>query len=201
MNKPFTLYSAIWNDQYPLSEFLPNARLAVASTPDDLAGPGILIVHGGEDISPDLYQKPRSRRTGAGKPSRRDLIEKELILSAIKKNIPVFGICRGAQLMCALAGGYLIQDVTNHSGSHTVATSDGQILNVNSIHHQMMAPWKVDHELLAWTESPRSAHYDDGGEMVSVPCEPEAVWFPQMGMAIQWHPEMMASDSKASLLS
>jgi putative glutamine amidotransferase len=193
-----TLYSALWRDFHPFDLYLGDTvAYKTVRSPNDFDGPGMLILHGGEDVAPEIYGKPRSRATGPA--SSRDDLEVALARAAQAKGISVFGICRGAQLMCALAGGYLIQDVTNHSGSrHTIKTSDGKELLVNSIHHQMQAPWGVDHELLAWSPR-RSKYYDDGGEMVEVPCEPEAVWYPGLGMGVQWHPEMMNADAEASL--
>jgi len=194
------LYSALYNDHYPLSLWFRDAQQVVVSEPEELDAPGILILHGGADISPSLYNRAVSKETHAGpQPSRRDELEWALLQEAIKKNITVFGICRGAQMLCAAAGGYLIQDVTDHLGHHDIKTADGKVVKVNSIHHQMMAPWEVDHKLLAWSKARRSRHYIDEHRSVEVPCEPEAVFYPKIkGFAIQWHPEGMDANSPAS---
>jgi gamma-glutamyl-gamma-aminobutyrate hydrolase PuuD len=124
---------------------------------------------------------------------------------AAEVGIPIIGVCRGAQMACALAGGYLLQHVDNHGGSgHLVDTSDGKQFNVNSIHHQMMvATEKVDHELLAWSTQQRSAKYiyRDDQEFVTPEGwkEPEFYYFPKIkGFAIQWHPEAMNQASDAT---
>lgn len=193
------IYSAVYNGFHPLDCFFPEATCEVVTKPEELNEPGFLIIHGGADISPSLYNREVDKRTYADSvPSRRDTIEFNLIKRAQELGITVFGICRGAQLMCAAAGGYLIQDVQNHSGYHKVNTPNGEVFQVNSIHHQMMAPWDVPHELLAWTKVPRSQVYWDANKQVNVPCEPEAVWYPGMGLAIQWHPEMMSENSPAN---
>lgn len=201
MNNPrFTIYSALWAGFHPLSAFYPEAKQVVADDPAELTGPGILIIHGGQDISPSLYNKKVSKLTYAGeKPSRRDQQEWALMQAAKEKGIPIFGICRGAQLMCAMAGGYLVQDVEGHGGNnHQVETNDGVIMNVNSIHHQMQVPFEVDHTLLAWSKKPLSKHYIGEDEPIAMPCEPEAVFYPGLGLAIQWHPEGMAAESQAN---
>jgi putative glutamine amidotransferase len=193
------LYSALYADFYPLEVFFPDAIKKVVDVPTDLDGPGILILHGGADISPSLYGQTVSAHTYAGaRPSRRDEMELALLKEAQKQNIFVFGICRGAQLMCAAAGGTLVQDVTNHSDNHLVHTSIGSTFKVNSIHHQMQNPFKVDHELLAWSKTPRSSHYIDDSGSIEMPCEPEAVFYPGMGLGVQWHPEMMDSSADAT---
>jgi gamma-glutamyl-gamma-aminobutyrate hydrolase PuuD len=102
-------------------------------------------------------------------------------------------------MLCALAGGFLIQHVNNHSGYHPVVTEDGYEFTVNSIHHQMMYPFDVEHEILAKTQKNLSAvHYDEDNKIV-MPFEPEYVYFPTVkGFAVQWHPEMMDDDSPAT---
>ena len=197
-----TLYSAFYTgDGYPFNHIAEEVVLAKNIT-DLQEKDSALVIWGGADISPDLYKHPHSRTTY---PSQtRDPIEWALLHQAIKLGIPIIGVCRGAQMLCAAAGGFLIQDVSNHHGSHMVHTYDGTIFNVNSIHHQMMAGYeKVSHKVLAWCDKPRSKSYlyrDD--EFYQPPedfKEPEMIWFPKIkGMAIQWHPEGMAVDSPAS---
>lgn len=89
--------------------------------------------------------------TQTGKsPSRRDRVEVALISKAIDISMPIVGVCRGAQLACAAAGGILVQNVDQHNMSHRIITSEGDSLITSSVHHQMMYPWTVSHELLAW---------------------------------------------------
>lgn len=127
---------------------------------------------------------------------------------AIEMGIPIIGVCRGAQMLCAAAGGYLIQDVNGHHGRHEVTTYDGNKFIVNSIHHQMMVPNDVEHTLVGWSSSNLSTqagvpYYGyKQGEFFVPPAdwrEPEFVYFPKInGYAIQWHPEMMALESDAT---
>ena len=72
----------------------------------------VLILHGGGDISPALYNKPVAPRGGGYyKPSHRDQQEWMFIKEAVKQNIPIVGICRGAQMLCAFDGGELVQHI------------------------------------------------------------------------------------------
>lgn len=194
------LYSAIYHEFHPLDLFFPDAVRKVVVRPSDLDEPGILILHGGADIHPSLYNKGRSFRSGASYlPSQRDNTEWELLKAAKDKNILTFGICRGAQMLCAAAGGYLYQDVDNHAigDAHRVHTDDGVFL-VNSYHHQMCAPWNVEHKLLGVSEPLTSKVYDVD-DIVTPPSEPEAVYYPAIrGFGVQWHPEWMSEKSEAS---
>jgi GMP synthase-like glutamine amidotransferase len=166
-----------------------------------------LVLWGGEDISPGIYKQRPSRETWAEKTmSVRDFIEVSLVKTALKMDIPIIGICRGAQLMCALSGGTVIQHVDGHAGwRHNIVTKDGAILVTNSYHHQMMNPFKVDHaELIAWAEDNLSKVYvGDADEPVKLPRgfrEPEVVWFPNTkSLCIQGHPEF--EDASSSFIN
>ena len=194
------LVSAIYNEFYPFEAMDGVSDVFATREPADLKAGDVLIVWGGEDISPALYKHKVSIQTGAEDyPSRRDTIEWNLMQRAKELNIPIIGVCRGAQMLCALAGGYLIQHVNNHGGYHDVSTYDNKTLRVNSLHHQMMYPFEVDHEMLAWAATKRSNIYVKEHETVDVPLEPEFVYFPQVkGFAMQWHPEMMEFPNKTT---
>ncbi len=155
-----------------------------------------LVIWGGEDISPSIYGQKASRKTQAeDEPSTRDKFELALMKKAIALDIPIIGICRGAQLACAVAGGTLVQHVDNHGMSHMMITSDDHELVTNSVHHQMMNPFKIEHELLAWSSPLRIAtqYFGEDNKLISpeeMPFEPEVVWFPKIkALGIQGHPE------------
>ena len=132
----------------------------------------ILIFEGGTDINPEIYgEKPGkyTQRPDSG----RDNIEIDAFNLARDENIPMIGICRGAQLFTALLGGKLIQHVNGHMGNHEITTKGGKILVSSSCHHQMMVPPR-EHELLA----------------IANQQDPEVVFYPQAkALAIQGHPE------------
>lgn len=156
-----------------------------------------IILWGGHDISPSLYKEKHylGETNYANTPSQRDIFEWGVLKEAFKKGIPIIGVCRGAQIMCAFAGGKLAQDIHGHHYQHSVVTNRGEIFSeVSSSHHQMMYPFEVDHELLATTQSNLSSYYkgltDEQTEMVKQKGEPEVVFFPKInGIAIQCHPE------------
>lgn len=194
------LVSAIYNDFHPFDQLPFVNEFLITSDPADLKEGDLLVVWGGSDISPSLYGKEVSHHTGANDyPSRRDSIEWALMQRAKELAAPIIGVCRGAQMLCALAGGYLIQDIDNHFGSHQVVTPDGTLFETNSIHHQMMYPWGIEHELLASVPEQLSRTHIDVEKNVEVPLEPEYVYFPTVqGFAIQWHPEAMSAKSNAT---
>lgn len=195
------LVSVLYSDHHPWDIAWPAAKCVTSSDPDDLREGDVIIVHGGADISPSLYDKEVSKRTHADdRPSRRDALEWAMMQRAKELNIPIIGICRGAQMLCALAGGYLIQHINGHGCyQHTVVTVDGKEFQTNSIHHQMMYPFDIKHELLGWSKDKLSDVYFDENTEVKVDVEPEFVYYPEVnGFGIQWHPEMMAASEPAT---
>lgn len=112
-----------------------------------------LVVSGGNDIGPELYggdAMPKARIDKA-----RDELEVAWIRRALDEGWPILGICRGAQLLNAVLGGTLIQDIrplrkrTSNRASllplKTVSidptsrlawTCGRAVLRVNSLHHQ-----------------------------------------------------------------
>lgn len=160
-----------------------------------LDGVDAVVFWGGTDIHPSLYDEDRHPQSQAGKfPSARDEFEWKAMRYCQVNDIPMIGVCRGAQLMTAFVGGFLIQDVNGHHANHGMQTVDDEVIQTTSCHHQMMYPYDVEHELLAWAVPRQSGHYQ-GPTRISLSCmndkrEPEVVYYPQIrGLAIQGHPE------------
>lgn len=197
------LKSALFEDFYPFKDLFEKCE--VAHFPVDLTERDCLLLWGGGDISPSLYGEKPGSHTGATEVlSTRDQWEVDLARQAMKLGIPIIGICRGAQLMCALAGGKVIQHVNGHGVEHLIKTVSNLYFWTSSLHHQMMYPWEIDHNLLAYASPPRSnvylngddrpVQFPDNGPIKLVDCEPEVVWFPSVKcIAIQGHPEFMRS--------
>lgn len=153
----------------------------------------VVMFTGGCDVDPSLYNEPRGKIT---RPLiTRDLRELELFKKASALNKKFLGICRGAQLLCVLAGGKLAQHIEGHNHGyhkyHQVMTNEGLEFQLNSLHHQMMIPGKVDHELIAWTEKLSEIYLDGNDKPIEgISEEPEVVFFPKIkALGIQCHPE------------
>lgn len=68
-----------------------------------------IIIGGGSDIDPGLYQ---GNDTGLSKiDPERDAFEVEMIEHALQTQLPILGICRGAQLINVVLGGSLFGDI------------------------------------------------------------------------------------------
>ena len=203
MKKDMILGSSYYNcpsdGAGPLRELFP--RPLKISKFSDLHLVDAIVIWGGSDISPSLYYEKPIDRSGPEEPSKRDEYELAIVKHAMRNNIPLIGVCRGAQLICALAGGKLIQDVKGHEcGNHEVTTSDGTTFSATSAHHQMMWPYDISHELLSWSTKRKGDIYlpsntNHAKAMKGKP-EPECVFFPQIkALCIQSHPEWESAGS------
>lgn len=197
------LYSALYQEFHPFDQILPEWEPIVVGPENELKDPGALIIWGGGDIHPSLYLRDNVGSHVGHALSQRDAAEAKLFTKAVERGLTIFGVCRGAQLGCALSGGILVQNVSGHGYDHLITTIDEKTIPTVSIHHQMMYPWNIEHELIAWTNYPKSQMYEgitedelekwpthDYGDK-NLPVEPEIVWFPTTKcLAVQGHPEM-----------
>jgi putative glutamine amidotransferase len=87
-------------------------RVLEAGTPIEQALDGIdgLMLTGGDDVAPARYgETPHESVVGAE--AGRDEFETALIAAARARNLPIFAICRGVQILNVACGGTLIQDI------------------------------------------------------------------------------------------
>lgn len=164
----------------------------------------LVLFGGGTDISPHLYRQTPGRHTQRSDKGR-DEQEERIFKWAIKYEVPMIGLCRGAQLLEALSGGKLIQHVSNHHSHHEIITREGLKLEVNSLHHQMAYPYDMninDYEVIAWSEGLSNTYLDEDDKEMCIggiwPLtesefkEPEIVYYTKTNsLGIQSHPEFM----------
>lgn len=158
-----------------------------------------LVLQGGNDLSPLSYGEEPLKPEWAGDKVR-DRYEMELVQAFIDAGKPVFGICRGLQLLNVKYGGSLWQDIaTQRPDSRThVDRSQYERLNheldivegsrlaalyptlkrarVNSIHHQGIKD-------LAPGFAVEARCPEDG--MIEAIRRTDGPWI----AAVQWHPE------------
>ncbi|MCX7009836.1 MAG: gamma-glutamyl-gamma-aminobutyrate hydrolase family protein [Kiritimatiellaeota bacterium] len=134
----------------------------------------------------------------------RDVVEEKLIRTFLTMGRPVFGICRGIQILNVVMGGQLIQHVPDwlkkhgkkevhspetgdalHPVKFMLRTSVGKALRgvkqVNSHHHQAADPARLGKGLRLAAQSPAG--------IPEAVVEGEGATAPII--AVQWHPERM----------
>jgi putative glutamine amidotransferase len=115
-----------------------------------------VILSGGEDVHPRLYNKPEYLRYCDEIIEARDAFELSVLEHTEKNHVPLLGICRGLQVANVFFGGSLIPDIPsfgkfNHSkfpkedryhdvlidaNSHLFNIAGSTSGSVNSAHHQ-----------------------------------------------------------------
>ncbi len=83
---------------------------ASMSVPDALEGLNGLLLSGGDDVAPTRYGEPPHEKTVEVEPER-DEFELGLVNAARARQLPIFAICRGIQVLNVACGGTLIQDI------------------------------------------------------------------------------------------
>ncbi|MEO8546710.1 MAG: type 1 glutamine amidotransferase [Burkholderiaceae bacterium] len=163
-----------------------------------------LVLHGGADVWPGSYGETPIKDAWMGDRNR-DEYEIALVHAFVAAGKPVFGICRGLQLINVAFGGTLYQDVgTQHPQSlvhrdaqaydlnfHQVELEPGSRLaqllpgeyrhTINSVHHQGVKALAKDFVVEA--RSP-----DDG--MIEAIRHTGDCWV----AGVQWHPEFHKSE-------
>jgi gamma-glutamyl-gamma-aminobutyrate hydrolase PuuD len=183
-----TLFSVGFSERDPFGIF---DQVKIVHKPEELNTDGMLILWGGEDISPSIYNQRVIHARAPEKPSRRDQLEINMFNAAVKLGIPIIGVCRGAQLACALSGGTLYQHIQGgHHGDHEVETYDGKTMHTSSCHHQALNLSKINHELLAWDKDRTIVAFTDK-EVEKVVIPEVALLTETKTLAIQGHPEWM----------
>jgi putative glutamine amidotransferase len=171
-----------------------------------------LLLSGGPDVDPARYGDTYVHPQTYGIDPDRDQFEIDLFDCARRHGVPVFGVCRGIQVMNVALGGTLIQDVaTEHPGieeighrqherglaesavGHEMSAIDPTLLpifgnndlGVNSFHHQAIRDLASD--LIPVAYSP-----DGLIEAVVSRTNPDM-------FGVQWHPELMFERDVAHL--
>lgn len=169
-----------------------------------------IFLAGGVDVDPSSYGAVRSAQCGRTDLAR-DRVELLLARWAAQDGKPIFGVCRGMQIMNIAAGGSLFQDcATDHPDAskhdyfptagfardflaHDIEIAPGSRLTdvyggtrgrVNSMHHQGIE--RLGAALLV------TARSDDG---LIEAIEAEGAGF---GVGVQWHPEMLIDTDAAT---
>jgi putative glutamine amidotransferase len=93
-----------------------------------------LLLSGGSDLDPGYYGEEASPELGPTIPER-DAFEVALLEVALRRGVPVFGICRGLQVLNVVLGGTLYQDLPSQV--------DGEVLK----HRQTTPKWQATHEV------------------------------------------------------
>lgn len=170
---------------------------------------GLVVTGGAFDVDPSLFGASSRHQTVSTKDRRTDF-ELAVTRGALDRDMPVFGICGGQQLLNVALGGTLIQHIPDSienalaheqpnprdEPGHTVALVPGTMLYriagvdevaVNSAHHQAVD--QVANGTVVDATAP-------DGVIEGI----EAPEF-KFCLGVQWHPEFLLSDADRNVIA
>jgi len=192
-----------------LPVMVPVVEGAFACLPDYMADmKGLLLVEG-EDIEPKRYKsRPENFEYLEKTHALKDKIEIKLIRQALRKKIPILGICRGSQLLNVVCGGTIYGDVQKEKNSslqhinqehydayrHPISIVSPsplekwyqrKTMQVNSYHHQGIRDLARRFKPIAYAEDGLvEGYYDPKAKFV---------------VGLQFHPERMLEEAAGNL--
>ena len=98
-----------------------------------MEGVGGLLLPGGPDVDPPLYNATPDPAAGLKTNRPLDDLELRLLAHALELDMPVFAICRGMQLMNVAFGGSLVQDIPGHRSEHRADEQEGDPVSMTHL--------------------------------------------------------------------
>lgn len=174
---------------------LPPVGDAYAALIDGIDG---LVLSGGADIDPSHYGRQPHEKT-ATRPDR-DVFELALLREALRAGVPVFGVCRGFELLNVAYGGTLTQhlpDAVGHErhqpapaqyGTSRITLAPGSRVaellgaetKVRCYHHQAIDGLADGLTATGWADDGTIEAVEDAGAGFVI--------------GVQWHPEEVSDD-------
>ena len=162
-----------------------------------------IILTGGEDINPLLYNDTSNLAICETINHRRDSLEQKLFDYAFRHQMPLIGVCRGMQMMNVATGGSLYGDLPTEIGTEVLHRNNGEVVHdivitdtcslifplgkdtftVNSWHHQGLKDISAHLQVIAKS-------HDGLAEAVVM----DKSFHPFM-IAVQFHPERLGKDN------
>ena len=88
-----------------------------------------IILTGGEDINPLLYNDSNNLALCEPINQRRDSLEQKLFDFAFRHQIPLIGVCRGMQMMNVATGGSSYGDLPSEIGTEIIHRNNGEVIH------------------------------------------------------------------------
>lgn len=168
-----------------------------------------VLITGGADVYPGYYGKEKDTARCGSFDRYRDSLEMKMIDYALTHKMPLFGVCRGLQIINVALGGTLVIDIPTDFATgvvhrqkdyencfHEVLLTDGSRLQqmscarrgkVNSNHHQAVDRLAAALSVSACTKDslPEAIEWKDRDKKHFL-------------MGVQWHPERLEKDNPLS---
>lgn len=158
-----------------------------------------LIFAGGRDVNPDRYNQPSGEHTDQPD-TRRDEWEFALIDAALRRELPILFICRGAQVLNVYRGGTLIQHLPDVIGTNDYQRGEALLTEME----MTVSPGSTLESIVGSSVTGMVYHHqaiDTVGNGLTVTARSkddviealEIDGYP-FGVATQWHPEVSSEN-------
>jgi putative glutamine amidotransferase len=166
-----------------------------------------VLIPGGGDVDPVHYGADRHPLTERIDPER-DATELLVARWAIEDDLPLFGICRGHQVMNVAMGGTLVQDIPSRFASDLIHDTPGDLPRRATIHQVNINPASRLAAIVGTTTVAVNSFHHQSVEQPAPAANVtafapdgivEALERPdrRFVLSVQWHPEDMAGDDEA----
>lgn len=168
-----------------------------------------LLLSGGADVNPLFTGEDPLPRLGNIN-SERDAFELALVRMAYNRRLPLFGICRGIQVIALALGGKVMQDMATALPHTSLLKHSQEAARSEATHYVEAEPDSAVSRLLGTRFAVNSFHHQavaEPGPLLRVTARSadgiiEAIestdFHPVMG--VQWHPECFLPDGDACML-
>lgn len=161
-----------------------------------------LLLSGGHDVHPFHFGAEPSPKLGQIYPER-DTVELALTNAAMTRQMPIFGICRGIQLLNVALGGTLYQDIDSDYQSSKLLKHTQQAARGVATHYVNIAQGNLLTEIIEQEQIAVNSYHHQAinvlGEALNVAAKSndgiiEAVVHSSLPfcLGVQWHPEEQA---------
>ena len=144
-----------------LPVMVPVVEGTLACLPNYMANMSGLLIVEGEDVEPIHYEATAANHRYVEQiHPLKDEIEIRLIRTALRKKLPIFGICRGSQLLNVVCGGSLFGDVQKEKKS--------PLMHIDNDHYDIyrhgveIIPGTPLHKWYGRTELPVNSYHHQG---------------------------------------
>ena len=166
---------------------------------------GLMVTGGDYDLDPSVYGDETKAETRTLR-SNRTNFEMALIKAALAKKLPILAICAGQQLLTAMYGGKLHQDIKEFNpdaleheqkqlGIHMSKTTHSIVITANSLLHKIVQKDEIQvnssHHQAAKSvgEAMRISAIAPDGIIEAV----ELIDYP-FALGVEWHPEYLSTN-------
>jgi len=168
-----------------------------------------LLLTGGEDVFPGIYGDVADTARCGKIDLYRDTLEINLILRAIELKMPIFGVCRGEQILNVVFGGELFIDIPQDFDTSVLHQCDDYL---TCFHMVYVEPVSLLHDLCGCDSALVTTNHHQAVKAPAPDLKADA--FGPDGLiegielaeqekqpfflAVQWHPERMDEDNPLS---